>query len=128
MNRLASGVAAVVILAGCAAGGESYRRAWVDPSTVQDRAAYERDLEECRLKAKAAFDEHRATSRTVGMEAATGGAALVAGGLLLGPVGAIAGGATGATLAGTPSLQQSVDHLYATNRNCLRERGYTPLQ
>lgn len=132
MNRVLAcvcgGLFTALSVAGCAGGGESYRRAWVDPATVTDQAAYARDLEECRLEAKVAFDEHRAANRSPGAGAATGGGAFIAGGLLMGPVGAVAGGATGGTLAETPALQEGTKHMYATNRECLRRRGYTPLQ
>ena len=122
---------AVLVLGGCVAGGETYRHAWVDPATAPDKAKYNQDLEECRLIAKQAFDDSRDAASKPGLDLEkVGGTSvgMLTGAVLAGPAGLVIGGAAGSTAVSSDRLRGHLDVLYGTNRECLRSRGYTPLQ
>jgi len=130
---LAAAVGGLVLgstaLSGCAAGGDYYRRSWVDPATAPDQAKYITDLEECRLLAKAVFDESRdkaRASRTDRFGATAIG--VVTGSIAAGPAGAIIGGSAGMTAVDTDGLRHHLDVLDTANRECLRGRGYATLR
>jgi len=120
-------------LTGCA-GGDEYRHAWVDPATAADRAKYNADLDECKAIAKQAYDDRRQSDQ--GSALATAGAAglgAVGGTVIASAVGmsSIYGGVTGALVGGdmqSGSLRSQLEVLYGTNRQCLIDRGYQPLQ
>lgn len=128
MRRIPA-VALACLLIGCAAGPDQFRHAWVDPATAPNREKYNQDLDECRNLSRGAYDDKRAVNRASTLETVGGASVgLVAGGVAAGPSGLAAGGVAGQTAVQAGYLSQNLDTLYATMRECVRSRGYTPLQ
>lgn len=126
-------VLSLLLLAGCATGTQ--RTTWVDPASITDQAAYDRDHEECRAVAVQIFREEQQAQRGAAVATAVVGAAAGAAlGSAVAPsgakgeltrFGAVAGGLSGAGAASSPSTGGVMLHAM---RECLRGRGYRPLR
>jgi len=111
----------LTLLAGCA--GRAQRSEPIVDMKGVDSARYQTDLAECRQYAEQV---------PVGADAATG---VVAGGVLGGAVGAIAGNSdtakrsagVGAVLGGARGTAGALRERNQVVRNCLRNRGYSVL-
>jgi outer membrane lipoprotein SlyB len=114
-------IVGLALLAGCA--GRTQRSEPIVDMKGVDPVRYQTDLAECR---------QYADQVTVGADAATG---VVAGGVLGGAVGAVAGNSdtakrsagVGAILGGARGTAGALRERNLVLRNCLRNRGYSVL-